>query len=145
MEQQVDQKSKTIGIRATPQEVKLFEALAKEQGTTVSEFLRTAGLTIAEMSVENRELLGKNNSEPYRNIQTLIKNVEETLANSIKESNTILSSKLNKVEKIIDAFLYAYLFHTPEVKDSQKQVAKNSAIVRKKKVLALIDDNNQLE
>ena len=142
MEQQVDQKSKTIGIRATPQEVKLFEALAKEQGTTVSEFLRAAGLTIAEMSVENRELLGKNNSESYRNIQTLIKNVEETLANSIKESNTILSGKLNKVEKIIDAFLYAYLFHTPEVKDSQKQVAKNSAIVRKKKVLALIDENN---
>lgn len=136
---------KTIGIRVTAEENKLFEALAKEQGITVSELLRTAGLTIAEMSVESRELLGKKDSESSRYVHTLIEKVQETLANSIKESNTILSGKLNKVEKLIDAFLYAYLFHTPEVKDSQKQNAKNSAIVRKKKVLAWIHNNKPME
>lgn len=145
MAKQGSGKGKTIGIRVTAEENKLFEALANEQGITVSELLRTAGLTIAEMSVENRELLGKKDSESSRYVHTLIEKVQETLANSIKESNTILSGKLNKVEKLIDAFLYAYLFHTPEVKDSQKQNAKNSAIVRKKKVLAWIHNNKPME
>lgn len=145
MAKQGSDKGKTIGIRVTAEENKLFEALANEQGITVSEILRTAGLTIAEMSVESRELLGKKDSESSRYVHTLIEKVQETLANSIKESNTILSGKLNKVEKLIDAFLYAYLFHTPEVKDSQKQNAKNSAIVRKKKVLAWIHNNKPME
>ncbi len=143
MGQQSIQKGKIIGIRVSFQENKLFETLAQGQGTTVSEFLRTAGLTLAEMEVDNKEvlkLIGKDRTG-ISNVLSLIESIKETLANSIKESNTLLSHKVDKVEKLVHAFLYAYFFHTPEVKESLKAEAKRAAVDRKKKVDALINDN----
>lgn len=137
---------KMIGVRVSPQENKLFEVMAQEQRVTVSEFLRTAGLTLAEMSVESREFLksfGKDGRQTYQNIQTMLETLKETLANSIKGSDTHLSRKIDKIERLIGAFIYVYLFHTPEVKDTLKQQAKQSALARKQKVLTLAEDGEE--
>lgn len=144
MEMQVNPMTKTKTVRLTPQEIKLFEIIAKGQGVTVSEFMRTASLTIAEMSIDNKELLqslGKDETQAFQNIKILLSELKDTILNSIKGSNTSIMRKLDYVEKLVDISLYSYLFHTPEIKETLKQQARKSALERKKKILSFINGN----
>lgn len=137
-------KTKVVSFRVSAEENRIFELLAKDQGISVSEFFRMAGMTIAEMSLDNKDFLKALGKEPVNalgKIESIMEATRDILANSIKESNALMTMKMERLEKVLDAFLYAYLFHTPEVNDQRKQHAMQSAVTRKKKVLSLVEND----
>ncbi len=139
-------KTKTIGVRVTADENKLFVMLAQEQGVSISEFMRNAIINYAQMTLEHKELLNElglvDVNKSGATFHSTIEETREIICTSITTLNDRLSGKVDRIEKLIDAFLYAYLFHTPEVNDENKNNAKQSAVIRKKRVLALMEKDS---
>ncbi len=132
-------------IRFTDEEEKLIEMVSEEgwKGNTAG-FCREAILTAAERHIENKELAeGLGGEEKAKDVQVsiseMIEEAKEVLANSIHQSNEGLSQRITKLEKFMKVFLYAYLYHTPEVDEGMKKSASIAADARVKKVMALCE------
>lgn len=143
MSEKTHLKRNVVSIRITDDEKKLLDLLANQQGINVPEYVRRALLTIAQMSSDNQDFLdsigSKNKEFVVQELKSMIADSKDVLANSIKGSHEGLLERIEKLEKLLDCFLYAYLYHTPEVPEKNKISAKESALIRKKKVLSLID------
>jgi len=143
MERKQQFRTKSIGIRVSEDEWTLFDIVARSQGITVSEFLRQSGIHYAEMSAENKDFLdsiGQNSEAAQNTVHEFLTDLKEVIFQSLKHTHDDLSVQVKRVEKLIDVFLYAYLFHQPEVKEVLKENAMKSAIRRKEKVLSMIED-----
>lgn len=136
-------KTITKGVRLTEDMNKLFTMCAKEKGVTVGKYLRDSGLILAEMNLDEKELLDfikdKDKLKVQKTHQMLIQETKDTLLNSIKSLYDNLSKRLTRQEKLLEMFLYSYFFHTPEVDWPLKDHASRSAKKRKKSVLELVD------
>lgn len=148
MKHKPNTKISRVNLRITPQEIKLIRMMAQKEGLNLSEYLRNVVLTIAESSVESREFLNSvsdnNKDNAVQILKGLILENKDTTANSIKGVFDALLDRFDKVERLIDVFIYVFLYHTPEVIDTKKKQAKDSAVERLKKTLALIDDKQML-
>jgi len=138
-------REKKRSIRFTAEEEKIIEMVAEEgwNGNS-SVFCREAILTAAERHIENKELAeGLGGEEKAKDVQVaiseMIAEAKEVLANSIHQSNEGLSQRITKLEKFMEVFLYAYLYHTPEIDENMKQEASVAADKRVKKVMALCE------
>lgn len=136
-------KTITKGVRLTEDMNKLFTVLAKEKGVPVGKYLRDAGLILAEMCLDEKELLDfikdKDKLKVQKTHHILIQETKDTLINSIGSLHDNLSKRLDRQEKLLELFLYSYFFHTPEVEGPLKEHASRSAKKRKKSVLELVD------
>ena len=123
-----------VNLRVTAEEMKLMTMLAEREGASISEFLRNAVLTMSEIYLENKEFLSslpdKDKVNAVGMLKALIIENQEIAANSIKGSHEDLLERIERVEKLIGVFVYVYLFHTPEVTESKKKQAKESAVDR---------------
>lgn len=133
-----------LDFRVSPEEKKLVQLAARREEEAVSEYLRKVVLAIVESSIESRDLLRSIPDNERDNAVTVLRNLiiddKETTANSIKGAYEGLMDRLDQLEKLIGIFIYVFLYHSPEVIDAKKKQAKESAIERMKKALALIDD-----
>ena len=136
----------TIGVRFTEEEKKIVKMVADEGwDSNLSNFCREAILTMVERYVENKELVeGLGGEKEAKDVQAslseMIEDAKEMLANSIHQSNEGLSKRITRLEKFMGSFLYAYLYHTPEISEDLKKEAAISADERVKKVMVLCED-----
>ncbi len=137
-------KEKVYSVRLTSDMDKLFSIIAKERGMTVSKYLRDSGIILAEMSADEKELYKKVKEEDRLDIQKtfhlLFQETQDLVVNSTEGMYERLSERVNKLEQLLETFLYVYLYHTPEVKESEKQKSKKSAQVRKLKVMKILNE-----
>ncbi|MCK4882105.1 MAG: hypothetical protein KAS92_03670 [Candidatus Omnitrophica bacterium] len=129
-------------VRLTKDMDKLFSMIADEHNTTVGKYLRDAGIILAEMSIDEREILelikDKDKLKVQKKFQHLIEESKHSVLNSIVRVHEDMSNRFDKLEILLRAFLYVYLFHTPEVKIHLKESAKKSAQVREQKILSYV-------
>ena len=142
-----EKKERFIGIRVTEDQYRLFQLLAKEQNVSVSEFLRSGVVNFAEKFVESQQVLesveDKDKKAAQQTIHAMITEVRGVLANSIQQSDERVCRRVEHMQKLLEAFLYAYLYHTPEIPEEMKKEAKRSALARQKRVLELMSLRNQ--
>ena len=124
-----------VSVRLTQDMNKLIAMIAEEQSLTVGKYLRDAGLILAEMTLDEKEMLdtvkNTDKKKAQKTFHTMIQETKHTLMNSTKE----LSDRILKLEKLIKMLLYVYLYHTPEINKAKKEEAKKSAKLREKKIL----------
>lgn len=148
MNQKENPKRLKLDFRVSPEEKKLVQMAARREEEAVSEYLRKVVLALIESSLENRELLSSIPDSERDNAVSVLKNLinddKETTANSIKGAYEGLIDRLDRLEKLIGVFIYVFLYHTPEVIDTKKRQAKESALERVKKALSLIEDKQML-
>jgi hypothetical protein len=139
-----DVKTSRVSVRLTEDMYKLFAMIAEEQKLTVPKFLRDAGLILAEMSSDEKEILSlikdKDKLKAMKNIHSLIIETKDTLVSGNHQLYDRLFKKIDRVEKLVYLFLYSYFFHTPEVKVAVKDEARKSAKTRQEGVLELLED-----
>ena len=134
-----------VSVRLTQDMNKLIAMIAEEQSLTVGKYLRDAGLILAEMTLDEKEMLdtvkNTDKKKAQKTFHTMIQETKHTLMNSTKE----LSDRILKLEKLIKMLLYVYLYHTPEINKSKKEEAKKSAKLREKKILEFLDSGKHDE
>lgn len=139
-------KKKVLSIRITEEMEKLFSMIAEEQGVSIAKYLRDAGIILAEMATDDKDLMAllgeKDKIKAAKTFHLLFQETKDTIVNSSQSVFDRLVNRIDRIEKLIEIFIYIYLFHTPEVKESLKQSAKQSAQERKKKVMAILSKSN---
>jgi len=128
-------------VRLSEDMNKLFLIVAKEHKTTVGKFLRDAGLIMAEMSVDQKEFLelikDKDELKVQKKFQTLFEENKDLVVNGIQNLYETLSERIDKIEKLIEIFIYVYLYHTPEIDKGSHENAVKSGLKRRKRVLEI--------
>ncbi len=137
-----------LDTRFTAEERNLVALMAQKEGISISEYLRNCAVVFAQSSIEYSELLnsipGNKKDNAVEMLRALINEDKETTLNSIKAAYEGMLEKFERMEKLIGILMYVYFFHTPQVIDSKKKEARESAVTRVKKSLALIDDKQML-
>ncbi len=146
MEEKTENKDlKTVRkcVRLTKDMDKLFSIIAKEHNTTVGKYLRDAGIILAEAAIDEKEILefikDKDKLKVKKKFQHLFEEARNIVINSIAELHGNISTRIDRLEKLMELFLYFYLFHTPEVPEHKKEAAAKSASKRKRKIMAYVE------
>jgi len=129
-------------IRLDSETNDLLKYLKNKHEGNISKVMRHALIVYAERIVDEDKLLeivDKGDVDRAKeNILTLLESrftgIEKLLFEAYKNSE----ERLKYLEQFLDAFLYAYLYHTPEVADIQKKEQSRSAKERVEKVKKLI-------
>ncbi len=136
-------KTNIVTVRLTDDMLKLFSMLASEQKVTVGKYMRDAAVLLAEMSTDEKDIMSlikdKDKIKAQKAVHSLIIETKDSLLNSNQQLFDRVSARIEKLEKLVQLFLYSYFFHTPEVKETMKDQARKSAKERKKGVLLLLD------
>ncbi len=134
-----EKRTKVIGVRVSEDEWKAFDFIANEQKITISELLRNAAIRYSGLYAENEEeRLSDGNGE--RSIDETIHVFSETIAKTIKQSTEDLLLQIRTNEKRLKGFIYAFLYHTPEVNEELKGEASRSARKRMDTVCKITDE-----
>jgi hypothetical protein len=138
-------KEKRYSVRLTKDMDRLISIVAKERGITVAKYLRDSGIILAEMSTDEKELYSMVKEEDRSSVQKtfhlLFQETKDIVVNSSQGLFDKLSERIDRLERFVEIILYVYLFHTPEVKESEKQKSKKSAQERKKKVMKILNES----
>ena len=139
----IESKNKTaaIRVRVTESELKLFRFVADTQGIKLSEFMRRAGVMYAEICSEQSEIMESTDESPYeaeKSFHQMFADFNQVTARTITQSHDDLCRQIDDLKIMQDAFLYVLLYHSSEIPLEKKEQAKQSAIRRKAKVLAMI-------
>lgn len=130
-------------VRLSEDMNKLFSMVAKDHNTTVGKYLRDAGLILAEMSVDEKQFLQQISAEDkmivQKKFQNLLEENKDIVINGIKSLYDLLSERIDKIEKLIEIFIYVYLYHTPELDKGLHENAVKSGLKRRKRVLEICD------
>ena len=132
-----DLKTNSIRARVTEDEARLFKIVAESHGISVSDFLRRAAVYYSEVSTGPQEGPGCSEENPNTGQETFPQMLADTrlaVVNTIKYINDDLVAKMENIEDLLDALLYAVLYHLPEIPDEKKEHAMRSATKRKAKV-----------
>jgi len=136
-------KTNIVTVRLTDDMLKLFTLLASEQKVTVGKYMRDAAVILAEMSTDEKDIMSlikdKDKIKAQKAVHSLVIETKDSLLNSNQQLFDRISARIEKLEKLVQLFLYSYFFHTPEVKETMKDQARKSAKERKKGVLLLLD------
>src|SRR3989338_8474677 len=136
-------KTNIVTVRLTDDMLKLFSMLASEQKVTVGKYMRDAAVILAEMSTDEKEIMSlikdKDKIKAQKAVHSLVIETKDSLLNSNQQLFDRISARIEKLEKLVQLFLYSYFFHTHEVKETMKDQARKSAKERKKGVLLLLD------
>lgn len=131
-----------VSVRFTQDERKLIEMFVNDRGNDLSKFVREATLYYINVSTEHDQLLEeideKNVQSADKAFRDVVESMTQILIKSIEHTHNDLDAQLEEVKKQLDAFIYTYLYHTPEIIENKKQEAKRSALERKEKVEVLI-------
>jgi hypothetical protein len=130
-------------VRLTKDMDRLFSIVAKDHNTTVGKYLRDSGLILAEISVDEKQFLQQVSAEDkmivQKKFELIFQEIKDIVVNSSAGLYDALTARINKLERLTELFLYAYLFHTPEVPEHKKQEAVQSARKRKRKVMEFVE------
>jgi hypothetical protein len=130
-------------VRLTKDMDRLFSIVAKDHNTTVGKYLRDSGLILAEISVDEKQFLQQVSAEDkmivQKKFELIFQEIKDLVVNSSAGLYDTLRARIDRLERLTELFLYAFLFHTPEVPEHKKEEAVQSAKKRKRKVLELVE------